>query len=374
MSVKKVPKAVLCSYAIADAVMKCKPEVIASYPITPQTLIVENLAELKSSHRFDGEFINVESEHSAISACIGAQANGSRTFTATSSQGLALMHEMLFIASGMRLPIVMAVANRSLSAPINIWGDHSDGMAQRDSGWIQLYCESVQEAHDTIVQAYRIAENKDIMLPVMVCIDGFTLSHVSENAELLNEDDVRKFLPPYKPIYKLDINKPMTFGSISYPNTYTEFKQQQQKAMEHAVDVIKKTNSEFSQKFGRKYGDGLIEIYNLDKAEQVIVALGSQCSTIRHVIDNLVKSGKRVGLIRIKSFRPFPSSEIIGACKRKNVERIDVIDRAVSLGNLAPLYSECVSAINNPKIKINSHVLGLGGEDITPEKIKDILK
>lgn len=367
---KNKNKVMLASRAIAEAARMCEPQVIAGYPITPQTLVIEELAKFFADGKMKCEFVDVESEHSAISACIGAQATGVRTFTATSSQGLALMHEMLFITSGMRLPIVMVVANRALSAPINIWGDHSDAFAQRDSGWIQLYCENAQEAHDTVVQAYKIAENEKVMLPIMVCIDGFTLSHVSEPVELLKESDVRKFLPSYNPEYKLDANKPMTFGSIAYPNTYTKFKEQQKEAMECTFDVIRKTNTEFSQKFGRKYGDGLIETYNVNNADHIIVALGSQCSTIKHTLNEL--GNKKIGLIRIKSFRPFPSHEIKSACK--NAKRIDVIDRALSLGNRAPLYLEITSAINNPKIKINSHVLGLGGEDISPEKIKTILK
>lgn len=369
---KNKNKVMLASKAIAEAARMCEPRVIAGYPITPQTLIIEELARYIADGKFKVkcEFIDVESEHSAISACMGAQAAGVRTFTATSSQGLALMHEMLFIASGMRLPLVMVVANRSLSAPINIWGDHSDSVAQRDSGWIQLYCENTQEAHDSVVQAYKIAEDRGVMLPVMVCIDGFTISHVSEPCELLSEGEVKKFLPAYQPLYKLDAKKPMTFGCIAYPNTYTSFKEQQKDAMKNAFDMIKSTNSEFASKFGRKYGDGLIEKYNMEKAEQVIIAMGSQCSTIKHVLNEL--RDKKIGLIRIRSFRPFPSNEIREACK--NVSRIDVIDRAMSLGNRAPLYLEVSSAVNNPKIKINSHVFGLGGADINPEKIEEAIK
>ncbi|MCX6742025.1 MAG: hypothetical protein NTX24_02515 [Candidatus Pacearchaeota archaeon] len=248
--------------------------------------------------------------------------------------------------------------------------DHSDSFAQRDSGWIQLYCEDAQEAHDTIVQAYKIAEDKNVMLPIMVCIDGFTLSHVSEPVEMMSDMDVKKFLPKYTPSYRLNPKSPITMGSIAYPNTYTKFKEQQREAMESAFDVIRKTNTEFSQKFGRKYGDGLIEKYNVEKADHVIIAIGSQCSTIKYTLNEL--GNKKVGLIRIKSFRPFPSHELRDACK--NVKRIDVIDRAMSLGNRAPLYLEIVSAINDPKIKMNSHVLGLGGEDITPERIKEVIK
>jgi pyruvate ferredoxin oxidoreductase alpha subunit len=365
----KIPKAIQCSKAIAEAVRLAKPDVIASYPITPQTLIVEELAKMYANGKLDAEFINVESEHSAISACIGSAACGSRTFTSSSSQGLALMHEMLFIASGMRLPIVMVTVNRALSAPLNIWCDHSDAMAQRDSGWIQLYCESVQEAHDTVFQAYKIAENKDVMLPIMVCINGFTLSHVSENAELLNEKQVSSFLPAYKLLYKLDINKPVTLGSIAYPQYYHKFKEQQQEAMRHALEVIKQVNSEFKDKFSRGYGNGLIEKYNLANANKAIIALGSQCSTIKQVISE--NPNKKIGLIRIKSFRPFPEQDLKEASK--NLKEIYVLDRAISLGNHAPLYTE-IKATLPDKIKISSHVFGLGGQDITPEIIKEIIK
>ena len=368
----KVPKSILCSQAIAEAVRLCKPQVIASYPITPQTLIVEALAEMVANGKLDAEFIDVESEHSALSACIGAQACGSRTFTATSSQGLALMHEMLFITSGLRLPIVMVNVNRSLSSPLNIWGDHSDAMASRDAGWIQLYCESVQEAHDTIFQAYKIAENSRVMLPIMVCIDGFNLSHVSENVDLLDEKQINNFLSNYNPEYKLDINKPITFGTIAYPTDYYKFKEQQQEAMSNAFEIIKKVNSDFKQLTGRSYGDGLIEVYNLQGAEQVIIALGSQCSTIKYVINEMKSKGKKVGLIRIKSFRPFPEKELINLCK--NLKRIDVIDRAISLGNHAPLFTEVKATLDHCNLKINSHVLGLGGKDITPETIKEVIK
>ncbi|MEM4703020.1 MAG: pyruvate ferredoxin oxidoreductase [Candidatus Pacearchaeota archaeon] len=363
----KIPRAIQCSKAIAEAVRLCKPEVIAAYPITPQTLIVEELAKMHADGKLQAEFINVESEHSALSICIGAEATGCRTFTATSSQGLALMHEMLFIASGLRLPIVMVTVNRALSAPLNIWCDHSDTMASRDSGWIQLYCESVQEAHDTVLQAYKIAEQ--VLLPVMVCIDGFTLSHVSENVELLNEKQVSSFLPTYKPNYILDPKKPVTMGSVAFPDNYWKFKVQQQNAMKQALEVIKKVNSEFKEKFYRVYGNGLIETFNMQDTNQAVIALGSQCSTIKHVLQG--QKTKKVGLIRIKSFRPFPKKELQTACK--NLKRIDVIDRAISLGSHAPLYTE-VKAILQDNVKINSHILGLGGQDITPRMIKKLIK
>ncbi|MCS7134510.1 MAG: pyruvate ferredoxin oxidoreductase [Candidatus Pacearchaeota archaeon] len=362
---KKIPRAISCSKAIAEAVRLCKPAVVAAYPITPQTLIVEELAKMHAERILDCEFVNAESEHSALSICIGAQATGSRTFTATSSQGLALMHEMLFIASGLRLPIVMVVANRALSAPINIWCDHSDTMASRDSGWLQFYCESVQEAHDTVIQAYKIAES--VLLPAMVCIDGFTLSHVTENAELIK--NLKNFLPPYKPCCKLDPSRPITIGAIVPPEFYFEFKMQQQKAMLLAQKTIKKINLEFKKRFYRSYGDGLIETFNLEKAKKAIIALGSQCSTIKYVIN--LKKNTEFGLIRLKCFRPFPGKELVAACE--NIEEVYVIDRAISFGNGAPLYTE-VKATLPEKIKVKSYLIGIGGQDVSPEIIKKLIK
>lgn len=360
-----------CSKAIAEAVKLCKPGVIAAYPITPQTHIVEVLSEFVNNGLLNAKYINVESEHSAMSACIGAQATGVRTFTASNSQGLALMSEMLYIASGMRLPIVMAITNRALSAPINIWNDQSDTIAQRDSGWIQLYCESSQEAFDTIIQAYKIAEK--CFLPVMVCVDGFTLSHVWEPVELLNKEQVSSFLPEYKPQLKLDTAKPITFGPIVNPDYYQSFKEQQHDAITSSIETIKQTNSEFSKKFKRNYGDGLIETYKIDDADKAVVAMGSVCGTIRTVIDELRKKGKKVGLIKVKCFRPFPKAEIKKACNNnKKLKGIAVIDRDISLGNAGALFTEIKSELKD-SIKINNFIMGLGGKDIKQEDIIKII-
>lgn len=359
-----------CSEAMAEAVALCKPGVISTYPITPQTHIVEMLAKMHSEGRVNAEVIDVESEHSAMSACIGAEACGVRTFTASSSQGIALMHEMLFIASGMRLPIVMAVANRALSAPINIWNDHSDTMAQRDAGWLQFYCENAQEAYDAMIQAYKISEHKDIMLPSMVCVDGFTLSHLWEPIEMLKQADVDSFLPAYMPQFKLDPEKPVTMGALAYPNTYMHFKKQQQDAMLNSVDIIKKTNLEFGKRFGRIYGDGMIETYKIEDAKEAIVAMGSVCSTARIVIDRLRQKGRRVGLIKIRTFRPFPSEELKKIASK--IEKFAVIDRAVSLGNSGPLFLEVKASLS--QLKINNFIVGLGGRDINENTIENIIK
>lgn len=359
-----------CSQAIANAARQCKPAVISAYPITPQTHIVERLAEMVANNELNSEFIDVESEHSAMSAVIGASATGVRTFTASSSQGIALMHEMLFIASGMRLPIVMAVANRALSAPINIWNDHSDTMAERDSGWLQIYCENSQEAYDTTIMSYIISESKDVMLPSMVCVDGFTLSHLWEPVEFLDDKQVESFVPPFAPEFKLDASSPKTFGALAFPNTYMQFKKQQQDAMLYSIDAIKKANSDFRKRFGRGYGDGLIETYRMEGAETALIAMGSVCSTSRIVIDKLRKQGKKIGLIKIKAFRPFPIEEL-----RKlagDLKGIAVIDRAISLGSYGPLFTEVKSIVHNAKI--NNFIVGLGGRDVNEEMIEGIIK
>jgi pyruvate ferredoxin oxidoreductase alpha subunit len=359
-----------CSQAIAHAVKQCKPGVIAAYPITPQTHIVERLAEIVADGELNSEFIDVESEHSAMSASIGASATGVRTFTASSSQGIALMHEMLFIASGMRLPIVMAVANRALSAPINIWNDHSDTMAERDSSWLQFYCENSQEAYDTTLMAYKISETRDVMLPSMICIDGFTLSHLWEPIESIDDNKVDLFLPNFSPVFRLDASSPKTFGSLAFPNTYMQFKQQQHDAMLKSVDIIKKVNSDFRKRFGRGYGDGLIETYMLEDAKIALIAIGSVCSTSRIVIDRLRKEGKKVGLIKIKTFRPFPIEELRRVAK--GLSAAAVIDRAVSFGSYGPLFLDVKSAV--PELKINNFIVGLGGRDINEQMIEYIIK
>jgi pyruvate ferredoxin oxidoreductase alpha subunit len=334
------------------------------------THIVERLAEFINNGELKSEMIHAESEHSAISAALGAEATGIRTFTATASQGLALMHEILFVVAGMRMPVVMAVANRALSAPINIWNDHQDSFSQRDSGWIQLYVESAQEALDTVIQAYKIAENHDILLPAMVCLDGFTLSHVFEPVDIPKQKEVNKFLPKYNPFFKLDPKNPLTLGPIGFPNTYMEFRQDTQKAMINSLSVIKKTHDEFKKSFKRYYGNGLIEKYKIDDAESAVVAMGTICGTARVVVDEMRKEGKKVGLIKIKCFRPFPKEEITNCCK--NIKNMAVIDRNISLGNEGALFTEFKSAFYNQKNKpvINGFIAGLGGRDVTKEHIK----
>lgn len=362
-------KVIGASRAVALAAKICKPKVVAAYPITPQTLIVENLAEMASNGEMQTELIEVESEHSAMSACIGAQATGVRTFTSTSSQGLALMHEMLFIASGLRLPIVMAVANRALSAPINIWNDMQDSISERDSGWIQFYVDSGQEALDTILMAYKIAENKNILLPAMVCLDGFTLTHVFEPVDIPEQKEADTFLPEYKPLFKLDSKKPITMGAVAYPNSYMEIKHAQNEAMYAALEEIKKIHAEFSKKFKRAYGNGLIQMYKMEDAEYALIGMGTLCSTAREVIDALRKEGKKVGLIKIKTYRPFPAEDIIKYTDK--LKAAAVIDRDISLGQEGALYTDVKAALQGKtNLIVNSFIAGLGGRDIKIEHIR----
>jgi len=363
-------KVIEASTAVALGVKLCNPAVIPMYPITPQTHIVERLADYINDGVLKSEMIHVESEHSAISAALGAEAMGIRVFTATASQGLALMHEILFVVAGMRLPVVMAVANRALSAPINIWNDHQDSISERDTGWIQLYVESAQEALDTIIQAYKIAENRKVLLPIMVCLDGFTLSHVYEPVDIPEKKDVDKFLPKYNPLFRLDPEKPVTMGPIGFPNTYMDFRKETHEAMLNSIEIIKNANDDFKKSFNRAYGNGLIETYKINDAEYAVATMGTACGTTRVVVDELRKQGKKVGLIKIKSFRPFPKQEIISCCK--NLKGIAVLDRNISLGNEGALYTELRSAFYNQEKKpiIKGFIAGLGGRDITPDHIK----
>jgi len=362
-------KVIEASMAVAIGAKLCEPGVLPMYPITPQTHIVERLADFVNDGDLNAEIIYAESEHSALSAALGASASGVRTFTATASQGLALMHEILFVVSGMRLPVVMAVANRALSAPINIWNDHQDSISARDSGWIQLYVESAQEALDTTIMAFKIAES--MQTPVMVCLDGFTLSHVYEPVDVPSQKDVKKFLPSFKPTAILDPKTPMSFGPIAFPDTYMELKLEQQKAMQNSIRKIKTVNTEFNKKFGRKYGDGLVETYKLSDAKHAIIAMGTVCGTAKVVVDQLRKKGKKVGLIKLRSFRPFPHQEIQRLTK--NLKALAVIDRNISIGKEGALYSEIKSSLYGNRIIINGFIAGLGGRDITPKHLEKAL-
>ena len=351
------------SHAIALAVKAARPNVVAAYPITPQTHIVEDISQLIADGDLDAQYVKVESEHSAMSVCLGASATGARTYTATTSQGLALMHEVLFNAAGMRLPIVMTVANRALSAPLSIWNDHQDSISERDSGWIQIYAEDNTEASDLTIQAYRIAEDSRIQVPVMICMDGYTLTHTYEPVELLEQDLVDDFLPPYRPADFLNVNDPKSFGMFADPNYYTEFRYQNHRALEAAKAVIPQISSEFGEVFDRDYG-GLIEEYRCDDAEYVLIAMGSVVGTLKDTVDDLRDDGVRAGAIKLRSYRPFPVDEIRSALA--GLEAVGILDKNISLGFEGALFTDVKASLyhddNAPKAF--GFIAGLGGRDI----------
>jgi len=357
--------------AIAYAVKQCNVDVVAAYPITPQTIMVEVISEYVYNGEINAEFVCVESEHSAMSACVGASLTGARVFTATASQGLALMHEMLYIASGLRCPIVMGVANRALSAPLNIHGDHSDMMGSRDCGWIQIYAENAQEAYDWVIQAFKIAEDPRVLLPVSVNIDGFILSHSMEGVNVLDDDEVSRFLPPRRPLITIDPAKPITVGALCLPDYYFEIKFQQIQALREAYNVIREVNKEYESLSGRKYS--FIESYAMEDAEAAIVCLGSTAGTAKAVARELRKEGKRVGVVKPWVYRPFPEDDLIRALG--DVKVLAVLDRACSFG--APFNALCSDVVatlyrNGKDIKIFNCLYGLGGRDITPSDLRVI--
>lgn len=360
-------KVISSAEAVSEAVKRARPSVIPVYPITPQTKISEKLADYVADGDLDAHYIKVESEHSAMSAAIGASGAGVRVFTATSSQGLAYMHEPVFAAAGMRVPIVMANANRALSAPINIWNDQQDSISERDSGWIQLYAETGQEAFDTILQAYKISENQDILLPTMVCIDGFILTHTVDPVEVLSQEEVDSFLPKYTRGYSyLDPEDPMSLGTLADTESYLEIRHDMEIAMEHSLDVIEEVGKEFGDLFGRYYG--LIEEYKSEDADIILIAMGSLCGTIKDVVDKERENGKKVGLVRIRSYRPFPKDALKVAVKDA---KLAVIDKDISFGAGGAVYMDVKAALDN---ETYGFIIGLGGRDITPIDIEEIIE
>lgn len=355
--------------AAAEALKQIEPDVMAVYPITPQTTIIETFAKFKADGEVATEVIEVESEHSAISACVGSSAAGARTATATSSQGLALMNEILYIASGMRLPILMVVSARALSAPINIHGDHSDVMGARDTGWIQIFSENTQEIYDNTIIGLKLAEKAK--LPVMAIMDGFNTSHCVENLEILPKGQVQGFIGEFTPEkYLLDIDHPVTFGPLALQNSYFEFKVQQEEAMEGAGQAYLEIAKEFEKLSGRK--KGYFESYKLEDAEEVIVLAGSTAGTAKDVVDRMRKAGKKVGLLKIILFRPFPLQEILGALKK--AKNIAVMERAISSGTYPPIYNDIVNGLyqSGGKQKVHSIVYSLGGRDIFAKDIEKV--
>jgi pyruvate ferredoxin oxidoreductase alpha subunit len=370
--------------AVAYAVKQSDVDVVAAYPITPQTIIVERFSEYVANGEVETEFICTESEHSALTACLAASVTGARTFTASASAGLALMHEMLYVTSGCRAPVVMAIANRALSAPINIHGDQSDTMAERDSGWIQIYAENAQEVYDSIIQAFKIAENPDVLLPVIVGLDGFTLSHSLENVSILPDDTVKKFVgvrqfpkvlthEGREAPFKLDPEYPMTMGPLAFPNYYFEFKRQQEEAMKNALTVIPEVHDEYAKISGRRYGDGLLDPYQLDDAEIATVCLGSTAGTVKTVVDELRADGVKAGLLRIRTFRPLPVEGIIKALKDLKV--VAVMDKSMSFGGHGgQVFQEVRHALYDAQTRpqVVNYIYGLGGRDTSPSQIHKI--
>ena len=370
--------------AVALAVKQSDVDVIAAYPITPQTIIVEKLSEYVANNEIETEYVCTESEHSAMAACLAASATGARVFTATASAGLALMHEMLFVTSGCRAPVVMAVANRALSAPLNIHGDHSDAMAERDSGWIQIYAENAQEVYDSVIQAFRIAEHLDVQLPVIVGLDGFILSHTLENVQTLSDETVKDFVKTRQfPVvlthegktvpFKLDPDTPLTIGPVALPNYYFEFKRQQEEAMKNAMTVIQQIHDQYAQLTGRAYGDGLLEQYKLGDAEIAVICIGSTAGTAKAVIDELRNSGVKAGLLRIRTYRPFPAEAIVKALRK--AKAVAVMDRSMSFGGRGgAVFHEVRHALYDSATRpyVVNYIYGLGGRDTSPVQIKKI--
>lgn len=351
--------------AAAIAAKLARVKVVSAYPITPQTPVVEKIAEFIANGELDAEFIKVESEHSAMSACIGAAATGVRTFTATSSQGLMLMSEMLFAAAGMRLPIVMANANRALSAPLNIWCDHQDSMAVRDSGWIQFYCENNQEILDSIIQAFRIAE--EVMIPVMVSYEGFILSHTAEPVDIPEQAEVDEFLPLQTYPYPLDPEKPVTLGAVGVPEYYMEIRSMLQEEMLSAKKTVVEVGRKFRRKFGRK--SEIVEGYRTKDADVVIVTLGSLAGSLREIVDRYRKRGTRVGMVKLRLFRPFPEKEILELLE--GVKGVGVLEKNISLGSAGAVFLDLGAALaitRKPPVLLD-FICGLGGRDVTDLQI-----
>ncbi len=352
--------------AVAIGAKLCRVDVVPAYPITPQTLIIEHIADFVNDGEMDARFLTMESEHSVMSAAAAASAAGARVFTATSSQGLAFMHEMLYATAPLRLPVVMVNASRTLGGPPGIWCEYNDSMGARDSGWLQVYVEDNQEALDMVIQCYRIAEDKRVLLPVMPCLDGFVLTHTVEPVEVPQQQDVDSFLPSYAPDITLDPARPAMIGTFMPAEYIMELRRQTALAMESAKKVIGEVNDEFAKNFGRNYG-GLIDTYRMEDAEVALITMGTVTSTSREVIDELRSDGKKAGLIKLRFFRPFPAEELRTVLS--NVGAVGVFDRSISYHGGGPVYNEVRSALFGMDIPAVNHLAGLGGRDVTREQI-----
>ena len=359
------------NHAVSWGVKLARAEVIAAYPITPQTQVVEALAEMCADGRLEARFIKVESEHSAMAACIGASATGARAFTATSSQGLLLMHEMLHWAGMGRLPVVMANINRAVAPGWSIWTDQNDSLAQRDTGWIQLYCENNQEVLDTTIQAFRLAES--VNLPVMIVLDAFFLSHTSEPVDIPEPAEVDTFLPRRDAPLKLDVKEPRAFGSLTRPDVYMEMRLRQQEAMEGSIAALEAIDAEWGRRFGRRWG--AIECDRTEDADTVLVTSGTVTSTARTVVDERRARGERVGLVKVRMFRPFPTGLLRAALA--GVRRVAVLDRNISPGHGGIFAEELRSALYDlepaRRPSVDGFIVGLGGRDVTPRVIAECL-
>ena len=373
MPVKHTTVATTGNSMVADAMRQCAPDVVAAYPITPQTTIVEEFARYVAQGRVHTEYVTTESEHSAMSACIGASAAGARVITATCGPGLAMMWEMLYIASGMRLPIVMLNTNRTLSAPINIHCDHSDVMGARDAGWILLFAETAQEAYDNTIMSVRIAEDPDVLLPVMSCLDGFITTHSIGRAQTMDDESVKAFVGDYTPQNALlDVENPVSHGNFVFlGGPYIEFKRSQRIAMDRSKSVIERVGAEFSELSGRPFS--LVETDMMEDAEVAIVVMGSSAGNVRHVARQMRAEGVKAGLVKVRCFRPFPATELVAALS--GLKAVAVLDRSESFGaEGGPLFTETRSALYDleRRIPIVNYIYGLGGSDVRLDLIKSV--
>jgi pyruvate/2-oxoacid:ferredoxin oxidoreductase alpha subunit len=363
-----VEKVITGNYAVSYGAKLARAQVIAAYPITPQTSIIEKLAAFCADGELDAVFIKVESEHSAMAACIGASATGARAFTATSGQGLLLMHEMLHWAAGGRHPVVMGAVNRGIAPGWSVWTEQSDTLAQRDTGWIQYYCESNQEVLDTVIQAFKVAET--VLLPAMVVLDAFVLSHTSEVVDIPDQAEVDAYLPPFRPRWKLDVDDPHAFGALVTPNEWFELRYKIQQAMQEALEVARQADEEFGRRFGRRWG--VVESYRMEGAEVALVTSSTITSTAREVVDAMRQEGIPIGLVKVRLFRPFPVPDIIEALS--TVDKIAVLDRNLTFGQCGVFGEEIKAALyDSPRRPpVFDFVLGLGGRDVTPATIRQV--
>jgi len=359
------------NYIAAKAAIMARPDVVASYPITPQTTLVEGIAKYVETGEFKGDYICVESEHSAMAALVGASAVGVRTFTGTSSHGLLLMHEMLHWAALARLPVIMCNINRVIGPGWNIWADENDSISQRDTGWIQFYCSSNQEIFDTVIQAFKLGEDKNVSLPVMINFDAFILSHTSMPVYVPDQKEIDDFLPKRKPKWMLDVDNPITFGNIILPHEYEKVRKDMQNAQEHAKKLIPEIAKDWNKKFGRYHGD-LLELYKCDGADYILLSMGAIGAESKVAIDNLQRNGLKVGLARVRTFRPFPYEEIIKLGKQAD---LIIIDRNISVGSEGALFNEVKASLyGKSDAKANGFIAGLGGKDVTFGDIEKMCK